>query len=174
MNAKISKVVATWANDAGDSAEVIYSGDGAHAEDSWDGVEHILPPRREVQLNLLLDSGQQVVLPFTGIAKILPDKSGVVAIFDPGQYVNPDGTDHFPYPNNAAIYNADGSLRFQLIVPRVGVHRIGGFHGGGMPEKYKDCIGVVIATHSNAPPEWVYAVDPNSPTLISTRAWTRW
>lgn len=118
-----------------------------------------------------------MALPFRTIADILPDRSGVLAIFSHGEYVDPDGTDVFPAPNNAAVFNADGFLRFQVRIPRGREgFRIGGLYGaaGALPGKFSDYLSVVVAVAADAPPEWGYAVDPNNPELIETGQWTRW
>ena len=103
---------------------------------------------------------------------MLADRTGVVVIFDRGTYTYPDGSDIFSKPNNAAIFNADGSLRFQLVLPHG--DRIAAMHGGAMPEKFDGMLGVLMATHPDSPPEWAFAVDPNSPQLIETRQWVRY
>ena len=114
-------------------------------------------------------------MPFTDFAWILPDRTGVVVIFKQGSYVHPDGSDVFALPNNAAIFNADGTLRFQLKVPQDAVtHRIAAMHSGAMLGNYKDMMGVIIASHPEAEPEWVYAIDLNSPELIRTGQWVRY
>lgn len=132
-------------------------------------------PTKTIAQKLLLDNKAEVLLPFLDFAWILPDRTGALVLFKEGEYTHPDGSDVFPKPNNAAIYNADGSLRFQLQLPAGAIaDRIGGVHSGGMPEKFKDMMGVVIATHPESYPEWVYAVDPTQPELIDVHQWVRW
>lgn len=132
-------------------------------------------PTKTIAQKLFFDNRAEVVLPFFDFAWILPDRTGVLVLFKESSYTNPDGSDIFPKPNNAAIYNADGSLRFQLKLPAgTAADRIGGVHSGSMPEKFKDMMGVVIATHQEGYPEWVYAIDPSQPELIDVRQWVRW
>ena len=172
MTSLVKQVIGVWQGADGSIAEMIYDGSPLDAMTLFEKVESLPDPARKISAYLLLENEERSVLPFIGVAYMLPDRTGVVAIFEPGQYVKEDGTDHFPQPNNAAIFNADGSLRFQLKLDWKG-GRIEAFHGGAMPRSYKDHLGVVIATHPDAPPEWVYAIDPNKPELISTGQWVR-
>jgi hypothetical protein len=175
MKPHVVSVGGVWSGFDGRHAEVIFSGRTTGAIQAWKDVDSLVAPARQIETYMLCDDGSHVRLPFLGIAYVLLDRTGVIAIFSPGQYVKNDGSDYFPRPNNAAIFNADGTLRFQLRLP-VGyvADRIGGFHGGAMLGKFADYMGVVVATHADAPPEWVYAVDPNNPELIETGQWTRW
>ena len=84
--------------------------------------------------------------------------------------------DYYPPPKNAAIYNADGSLRGVLKIPQPNDGCwIGGLHGGeAVDPKYKGMLRLVIAPHPDAYPEWVYAVDPDQLELIPTYQCVRW
>ena len=178
MNAAlVSKTV--WVFRGSDGVEATVRLDDAphHEESDWAQVDALASPAINIATEMWREDGQKIRMPFKAIAKILPDQSGVLVIFDDGRYryTNPDGTDVFPAPNNAAIYNADGSLRFQLrFAPGDVVNRIAGVHSGAMPPKYKGMMGVVVASHPEAQPEWVYAIDPSQPELISTGQWVRW
>jgi hypothetical protein len=171
----IQAVAAIWQGADGATVEVIYDGDDRNAMERLAPIDQLISPKKDVALKFRLNDGSAVDLPFLGAAYLLPDRTGAVAIFEPGQYIKPDGTDRFPAPNNAAIFNADGSLRFQLIVPeRNFAHRIAAFHRGAMPKKWEGYMGLLIATHPDALPEWVYAIDPSRPELISTGQWVRY
>lgn len=143
------------------------------ADEAFLDRRNLAPPKGEVESFLILTDGTRVTLPFCCIAYRIPDKTGVVAIFEPGQCLNAQGEDMFPRPHNAAIFNADGSLRFQLKANGL-VHRIAAFHGGAMPDRYANHMGVLIAAHDEAQPEWVYAVDLTQPELIPTGQWVRY
>ena len=149
-------------------------GDHRTGDERWAEVKALPQPKAELGSELWLTDGRQIKLPFNALPWMLPDRTGVVVLFESGEYTHPDGSDVFPAPNNAAIYNADGSLRFQLRFP-VGDFsgRIGGIHPGSMPARFKDMIGVVAGS-TQGPPEWAYAIDPNSPELIPTGQWVRW
>jgi len=177
-NALVSKSV--WVYRGSDGGEATVRLDDAHSqeESDWSTVDALLEPVVNVGSELWLDDGRKIRFPFSAQPKILPDQTGVVVIFDDGKrkYTHPDGTDVFPAPNNAAIYNADGSLRFQLRIP-LGhiVDRIAAIHGGAIVSpKFKDMMGVLIATDKRGPPEYVYVIDPSQPELISTGQWVRW
>lgn len=103
----------------GNTAEVIFDGKKTDAIEAWTSVDKLTKPLKAVESFLILTDGKRVSLPFCGIAYRIPDHTGVVAIFEPGQYLNPQGEDMFARPHNAAIFNADGSLRCQ-------VHFVGG------------------------------------------------
>lgn len=174
MTAHISQVVNVWRDTGGSTAEVIWDGSNLSSTEKWKCVKELDEPKKQISSYLLLEDGTRSYLPFIdGSAYLLPDRTGVVAIFEPGGYTKPDGTDHFPAPNNAAIFNADGSLRFQLRTDSV-VHRIAAVHSGSMPPRFANFMGVLIASHENSPPEWVYAIDPDNPQLIPTYQWIRW
>ena len=172
MTKLVDQVVGRWQDSDGAIAELIYDGDTRDAITGRAPLKHLKRPMTKVAMYLRLNDGTTTPLPFVAEVYILPDRTGVVARFEPGEYVSREGRDHFPAPNNAAIFNADGSLRFQLKA-RYG-DRIAAFHGGAMPKQWEGYMGVLIATHPDAPPEWVYAVDPSSPELISTGQWVRY
>ena len=180
----------------GVEAIVFTDGDDRDGDTLWFNVRALPKPKVTLGAQMWLDDGEMIRLPFKSQASILPDRTGVLVWFESGEYVNPDGTEVFPKPNNAAIYNADGSLRFQLRLPQgdYPTGRIGGIHSGSvpsddairsfltrygipldnMPESFDDMLGVVVATHHDSYPEWVYLVDPSSPELIPTGQWVRW
>jgi len=176
MNAKLvakTGLVKRGAN--GTEAIVFVDGDERDGELRWAEVKSLPLPRVELGSELLLDDGERIRLPFTALPWILPDHTGVLVLFNNGEYTNPDGSDVFPKPNNAAIYNADGTLRFQLKLPAGTVaDRIGGVHSGGLPERFNGMMGIVVASHHEGPPEWVYAIDPSQAELIATNQWVRW
>jgi len=159
-----------------DGGEVIVftDGDVQDADARWVDVHALPKPVIVLGSELWLDGDERIRLPFEAQASILPDRTGVLVLFKPGEYTHPDGTDVSPQPNNAAIYNADGSLRFQLKFPD-GDHsgRIGGVHSGSMPDRFEGMMGVVAGS-AKGDPEWVYAVNPNNPELIPTGQWVRW
>lgn len=93
-----------WIIDGGDQPADVY----------WSVMDDLKQPIRVVETRLLLDTGETVSLPFKEFAYLLPDRSGVLVIFKPGGHTRPDGSDIFACPNNAAIFNADGSLRCQV------------------------------------------------------------
>ena len=108
---KVGLVKRAW---DGQEATVFTDGDNRDGVERWAAVQALPEPRVEVATELCLENLQRVRLPFTELAWVLPDRTGVVVIFKKGSYVNADGSDVFPMPNNAAIYNADGSLRCQV------------------------------------------------------------
>ncbi|TAK99771.1 MAG: hypothetical protein EPO09_00635 [Aquabacterium sp.] len=155
-------------------AIVFIDGDERSTDERWAEVRKLVQPKVELGCAIWLEDGTKVTLPFTALPWILPDRTGVLVLFESGEYTHQDGTDVFAPPNNAAIYNADGSLRFQLRFPAGDFSgRIGGIHSGSMPDKFEGMMGVVAGS-AQGMPEWVYAVDPNSPELISTGQWVRW
>lgn len=124
---RISKVGLVKRGSDGTEATVFTDGDSRDGADRWAEVLALREPRVEVGVLLQLEDLHQVLLPFSELAWLLPDKTGVLAIFRSGSYTHPDGNDVFPAPNNAAIYNADGSLRCQV-------------HFAGRPEWNSDYI----------------------------------
>ncbi|CDN89978.1 MULTISPECIES: hypothetical protein [Hydrogenophaga] len=111
---KVSKTLLVKQGADGERAQVVIDGSNEAGELRWAAVKALKPPKKEVETALIRDDGTYVPLPFCELAWLLPDRTGVLVIFRPGSYTHPNGSDVFPRPNNAAIFNADGSLRFQV------------------------------------------------------------
>lgn len=116
MNLTVSKVIGCWYGSNGQTAEVIYESAQPFGPESWEAVDLLLEPRKHYRTDIELVGGCRVELPVNEIATILSDKSGVLVLFTPSRQSDA-GLIHFDPPNNAAIFNADGSLRFQLKNP---------------------------------------------------------
>lgn len=114
MSLLIEQVGTLYQGSEGRRAEWIVDGSPVDAIEASRGVDALSRPIGKVESFLILTDGTRVTLPFCGIAYRTLDRTGVVAIFEPGQYVNAQGEDMFPRPHNAAIFNADGSLRCQV------------------------------------------------------------
>ncbi|MBK5374452.1 hypothetical protein JFT81_07385 [Pseudomonas sp. TH43] len=127
-----------------------------------------------VRQALVLDSGVEVEMPINESIIILPDRSGVLVVFgqEPYKLSSRETPWFFGYPNNAAIYNADGTLRFQVHNPYGENSYIGDIHSGAMPE-HPNALGVLIGTVGHEP-EWLYLVDPDAPKLVPTGKWIRY
>jgi len=123
---------------------------------------------------MVLESGAEIHIPILETLHILPDRSGVLVIFEkePSRFSVPHAPWFFSFPNNAAIYNVDGKLRYQLFNPYGESSYIGAIHSGAMPD-HPDTLGVLIGTVGHDP-EWLYLVDPAGPTLIPTGKWIRY
>ena len=176
MISKIAYTGLLWEDAQGQRVRQVIDGSNEDSISRRRVLDPLVRPLRIVETYVELEDGTKVSFKFDEIARIIPDRTGVLVIFEPGSYTHPDGTDVFPAPNNAAIYNADGSLRFQLRIP-LGhiVDRIAAIHGGAIVSpKFKDMMGVLIATDKRGPPEYVYVIDPSQPELISTGQWVRW
>jgi hypothetical protein len=125
--ALVSKTLLVKEGADGKRSHVVTDGSDEPGELRWAAVHRLVQPKKEIETALMLDDGTYIPLSFTELAHILPDRTGVLVIFTPGRYTRPDGSDVFPSPNNAAIYNADGSLRCQVRF-------------AGAPETSADCI----------------------------------
>jgi hypothetical protein len=84
----------------------------------WKKIENFQRPVPRLANILVLDDGTRVLMDTCARPKILRDRSGVIVISDESD--SNHSLRHFEAPNNAAIYNADGTLRFQLISPEQG------------------------------------------------------
>jgi hypothetical protein len=84
----------------------------------WKKAEDFQHPLFRLNNVLLLEDGTRVQLDTCARPTILRDRSGVMVISNESDAKH--GLRHFEAPNNAAIYNADGTLRFQLISPEQG------------------------------------------------------
>ena len=116
MTALVCKVSGIWRGDDGNMAEVGYGRTDGGRRNHWDAVDALKEPRVKLRTVIELEDGLRVILPTNEIAYILPDKSGVLVLFDDDKSVQ-DGCISFSAPGNAAIFNSDGSLRFGLKNP---------------------------------------------------------
>ncbi|WP_445178645.1 hypothetical protein [Pseudomonas sp. McL0111] len=123
---------------------------------------------------LVLDGGAEVVIPINETPHILPDRTGVLVVFNkvPSASCCPESPWFFNFPNNAAIYNGDGSLRFQLQSAHGKGSYIGAVHYAPEPN-HPDALGVLVGSVDHNP-EWLYLVDPNNSKLIPTGKWIRY
>ena len=128
----------------------------------------------EKRTYIVSDSGSEVVFLAAGIPYIMPDRTGVLVVFKekPQRFSSAEAPWFFVYPHNAAIYDDDGTLRFQLYNPDGEGSYIGAIHTGAMPE-HPEAFGVLVGTVGHEP-EWLYLVNPDSPELISTGKWIRY
>ena len=128
----------------------------------------------EIRKYIVSDSGSEVLFSAAGIPYILPDRSGVLVVFNekPSRFDFAEPPWFFGFPHNAAIYDVDGALRFQLHNPYGGSSYIGAIHSGAMPE-HPNSLGVLIGTVGHEP-EWLYLIDPDGPELIPTGKWIRY
>lgn len=120
MNGLVNRVIGLWQGEDGQLAEVVYEGDDSQSgSERWRAVDGLKAPCIRLRTRLELSDGQRVILPIDEIAHILPDRTGVLALFDEGR-VSLDASDDLlncSPPDNAAVFNADGSLRFRLKNP---------------------------------------------------------
>ncbi|MGE0097574.1 MAG: hypothetical protein AB7S86_04425 [Hydrogenophaga sp.] len=121
---KIGQVMSAW---EGADGTCVHVSEGAGFFADFEKVRQLVHPVKKVGTYLVLETRESVHMPFVGSPEVLLDKSGVLVIFQSGSYTRPDGNDVFPAPNNAAIYNADGTLRCQV-------------HFAGRPEWTSDYI----------------------------------
>lgn len=127
MSSLLGQTASVWKGADGALAHVIHEGSAVDTTVRWKEVDELQDPVVKLGTVLIDQDGRWVRLPFGELAWLLPDKTGVLAIFRSGSYTHSDGNDVFPAPNNAAIYNADGSLRCQV-------------HFGGRPAWNSDYI----------------------------------
>ena len=177
MNQLISEIRTRWECDDGALFEefVSWNGTSTSFEDTKKNVlyaqEH---PVVRLERYLVLENGVEIRLQIGETPYILEDRTGVLVVFNerPSKFSTPEFPWFFDYPNNAAIYNADGSLRFQLKSSYgIGTY-IGIVHCADTPAN-SNALGVLVGTLGHDP-EWLCLVDPNSPNLIPTGKWIRY
>jgi hypothetical protein len=169
MNKLISKVIGVWRGADGTLGEVTYDSHDGMGK-GWEAVDVLIRPIREIQIVCVLEDGARVVFPFMDIAAILPDRTGVLVVFS-GNYKSEM---QFAEPDNAAIFNADGTLRFRLENPWREHHGV--FRGvqhidkiGGGRE-----LGVRVCPGPGLPCDDVIVVDGRTPDLRKERCiWMR-
>lgn len=164
MSSLVSKVIGLWRGADGQVAEVVYEQGGELTGPSSRVSVHALkPPRVHFQTAIEHDDESRVLLPVDEIANILPDRTGVFVIFDRNR-PSPEGLLYCPPPNNAAIFNADGSLRFQLQNP---YGAVGSFRAAlhNRPADGVVELGVRVCPSHYPACETVYLVDGSTPDL---------
>jgi len=172
----ISEIRTKWEFDDGLLFESFCRWDGTSTsfEDTKKNMLYALEhPVVRFEQYLVLEHGVEVRLPISETPYFLEDRTGVLVVFneEPSKFSTPEFPWFFNYPDNAAIYNADGSLRFQLRSHGIGSY-IGAVHHTTTPEN-PNALGVLVGSLGHDP-EWVYLVDPDNPKLISTGKWVRY
>jgi hypothetical protein len=173
----ISEIRTKWEFDDGLLFEQFVSWDGACT--SFEDTKNIMLYAQKhavvrFERYLAFENGVELRIPVSEMPYILADRTGVLVVFNevPSKF----GMSEFPWffncPNNAAIYNSDCSLRFQLKSAHGVGSYIGAVHYTSTPANPK-ALGVLVGTVGHDP-EWLYLVDPNSSELISTGKWIRY
>ena len=118
MNKRILKTIGLWRGADGKEAEVDIDLGGADwYRPNWNYVDLLLEPRERYQTAIVLEGGERILLPIRETLRILPDRSGVFVVFEEEKTPRPSEYIWFSSPNNAAVFDVDGSLRFQLKNP---------------------------------------------------------
>jgi hypothetical protein len=116
MTAKINQVLITWEVSDGRHFELVYEGENENIFQDRKILDPFPRPLIKVRTTLKLDYGSRVILEVNDFPYLLPDRSGVFTVFS-AEIPARGNFAYFPPPHNAAIFNADGSLRFQLKNP---------------------------------------------------------
>lgn len=117
MSLAILKTVGLWRGSDGKEAEVDIDLGGADwYRPDWTNVDLLLEPRTRYQTAIVLENGERVLLPTNETPRILPNRTGVLVIFE-AKKAAPEKCLSLSEPDNAAIFSADGSLRFRLKNP---------------------------------------------------------
>ncbi|MFJ2285192.1 hypothetical protein ACIOUF_02295 [Pseudomonas iridis] len=177
MNQLISEIRTKWEFDDGLLFEQFVRWDGACT--SFDDTKNnMLYAQKHAVVRferyLVFENGVELRFLVSEMPYILPDRTGVLVVFSemPSKFGMSEFPWFFNYPNNAAIYNSDSSLRFQLKSAHGVGSYIGTVHYTAAPGN-PNALGVLIGTVGHDP-EWLYLVDPNNPDLIPTGKWIRY
>ncbi|MGJ7542048.1 hypothetical protein [Variovorax sp. LT1R16] len=163
MNALlIDRVIGRWMGADTRIAEVVYEGGGESAE-RWVHVDSLKKPVIRLSTALDLNDGTRTLLPVDEIAHLLPDRTGVFVVFLENKRSRV-GFTSFCGSHNAAIFDANGTLRFQLKNP-YGEH-------GSFRSVVRHCKGdgsVELAVRA-CPKDWpvceeVYTIDGSTDDL---------
>ncbi|WP_288254475.1 hypothetical protein [uncultured Hydrogenophaga sp.] len=114
MTARVRQTALLWRAADGEQLQYIVDRGGLSDDGSSERLRALKRPLTQVGSQLLLDDESVIALPFTEFAWITPDRSSALVVFRPGSHRRSDGSDIFACPHNAAIFNADGSLRCQV------------------------------------------------------------
>lgn len=119
------------------------------------------------------EDGSEYVLPIADTIHVLPDRMGFMVIYDNKVSSFSKVTEYpwfFDKPNNAAIYNADGSFRFQLTIPNNRYDEYF-YMVQGCSEKYPSLLCVILQSDkqpNNSGFYKLYAVNPSQAEIIYT------
>ncbi|WP_148661405.1 hypothetical protein [Roseateles chitosanitabidus] len=170
MTRKVEIVSDVWLGSDGQRLVIPVEGTGVAAEDALARRAQVLAlaePRKILGCVLTLDDGTEVSIDAPMLPALLPDRSGILGIFPPSWYINEAGDDVFGFPNNAAVFNVDGTLRFQVNVGKELIHHIALVYGV-LDGKFSGMLGLHVAFGADCPPEQIYALDSAVPGLIPT------
>ena len=122
---------------------------------------------------ILLDNNKEIHIPVSDIIEVLPDRTGFVVIYKEQPRKFSEAISYpwfFKYPNNAAIYNADGSLRFQIKLTDnlESSLYIESFAQESIEHPDKNSVTINSTTNPIYPFHTLFSVDPKSPQLIET------
>lgn len=120
---------------------------------------------------IIYEDGSEFILPISESVEVLPDRTGFMVIYGK----EPSGLSKekkypwfFEQPSNAAIYNADGSLRCQIKSP----WKDGYFLSFEQPSMKSPNLPSIILNHEDNPHDNsfydLYAVDINTGVLLKT------
>jgi len=169
----VKKTIGLWRGADGEEAEVdIDLGGGNWYRPDWRDVDALLEPRRRYRTAIVLNGGERVLLPTNETPRILMDRTGVFVVFDAQKAVS-EGCLYFPEPNNAAVFNADGTLRLVLKNPW---GEQGHFRAitNTTAKDNSPAIGVRACPKEWPACEWVYVVDGSTDDLSNqTPQWVR-
>ena len=93
-----------------EASVLVYSHVDFSSIEAWINIDKLTKPIIQLGVYVIYKSDKKIFINASGSVDILPNKEDLIIIFS-----NKD--ERSLMPNNAAIYNSDGSLRHQLIVP---------------------------------------------------------
>ncbi|MBU5615830.1 hypothetical protein KPY62_01675 [Psychrobacter sp. TAE2020] len=120
-----------------------------------------------------LADGQEISIPISNIIELLPDRTGFIVIYKEQPSKFSQATSYpwfFKYPNNAAVYNADGSLRFQIKLTdnlKSSLY-IESFAQESIEHPDKNSVTINSTSNPIYSFYTLFAVDPTNPQLIET------
>jgi hypothetical protein len=131
----------------------------------------------KIEKKIIYEDGSEFILPISEIMEVLPDRSGFMVIYGktPSRFSKEKNDPwFFDRPNNAAIYNANGSLRCQIKNPWKDGY-IFSFEQPSM--KYPNLPSVILDYDGNPHDSSfydLYAIDIKTGELLETRQQIRW
>lgn len=126
-----------------------------------------------IEKKIIYEDDNEYVLPIVENIQILTDRTGFIILYDKEPSLLSKAKEYpwfFDRPNNAAIYNSDGSLRFQLKIPG-NLYNEFFYMLQGASIKYPDFLCVIL--QSDGQPNTsgfynLYAINPNQAEIIYT------
>lgn len=132
---------------------------------AWKEIDTLIKPLIKVGIRVITNNSSKLINE-SGFVSVLPDHKDLIIILD-------KNNEKFLCPNNAAIYNSNGILRHQLILPNEGFWHPNSEGWYIHSTYYADFPNLkgwgVMVTHDINWPDLCFCLYDSTPNLIWTK-----